>query len=96
MSDTTMYSVELPDAPSIPGEGKPRRHPLAIPSLISNLGTPTDTIYSTFHSTVEKYPQNKFLGHRPIVDGKALEYVWETYEEVAGRIHNVASGLAAP
>lgn len=94
MSNIEMYSVELSDAPSIPGEGKPRRHPLALPSLVSSLGTSTDTIYATFHTAVEKYPKNKFLGHRPIVDGKALEYEWETYEEVAGRIHDLASGLA--
>jgi len=31
---------------------------------------------------VEKYPDNRMLGHCEIVDGKAGAYVWKTYREV--------------
>ncbi|KAF2951490.1 hypothetical protein DAI22_01g266400 [Oryza sativa Japonica Group] len=31
---------------------------------------------------VEKFPDNRMLGHREIVDGKAGAYVWKTYKEV--------------
>lgn len=51
-----MYSVEVADAPEIPGEGKPRRHPLAAD------GTVTDTfeegiytLYDTFKNACTKY-----------------------------------------
>lgn len=51
-----VYSVEVADAPEIPGEGKPRRHPLAAD------GTVTDTfeegiytLYDTFKNACTKY-----------------------------------------
>lgn len=37
--------------------------------------------WDVFRLAVEKYPDNPMLGHREIVDGKAGEYVWQTYKE---------------
>jgi long-chain acyl-CoA synthetase len=41
-----------------------------------------DSCYDIFRMAVEKYPDNRMLGHREIADGKAGAYVWKTYREV--------------
>uniref|UniRef100_A0A0E0N064 Long-chain-fatty-acid--CoA ligase n=1 Tax=Oryza rufipogon TaxID=4529 RepID=A0A0E0N064_ORYRU len=41
-----------------------------------------DCCYDIFRMAVEKFPDNRMLGHREIVDGKAGAYVWKTYKEV--------------
>ncbi|XP_039808750.1 long chain acyl-CoA synthetase 4-like isoform X2 [Panicum virgatum] len=41
-----------------------------------------NSCYDIFRMAVEKYPDNRMLGHREIVDGKAGAYVWKTYREV--------------
>lgn len=54
----------------------------ADPSLITNL-----------KRGVELNPKGNCLGTRQLVDGKAGDYVWQTYEQVYERILNFASGL---
>ncbi|XP_058095958.1 long chain acyl-CoA synthetase 4-like isoform X2 [Magnolia sinica] len=41
-----------------------------------------ESCWDVFRLSVEKYPRNKMLGHRQIVNGKPGEYVWLTYKEV--------------
>ena len=42
------------------------------------------TLYDLFEQSVSKYPDNKCLGWRPIIDGKAQDYVYITYKQVQG------------
>ncbi|KAI4372100.1 hypothetical protein MLD38_010379 [Melastoma candidum] len=41
-----------------------------------------DCCWDVFRDAVEKYPNNRMLGWREMVDGKAGKYVWQTYKEV--------------
>jgi long-chain acyl-CoA synthetase len=52
-------------------------------------------LYELFQSSVKKYSNEKCLGYRPIVDGVAGDYVWFTYAEIAKKVEDVASGIAA-
>ncbi|KAM7258039.1 hypothetical protein ACFE04_013780 [Oxalis oulophora] len=41
-----------------------------------------ESCWDAFRLSVERCPNNRMLGHREIVNGKAGEYVWKTYTEV--------------
>eukprot|EP00261_Vitis_vinifera_P030893 XP_019072136.1 PREDICTED: long chain acyl-CoA synthetase 4 isoform X2 [Vitis vinifera] len=42
---------------------------------------------------VEKYPGNRMLGQREIVNGKAGKYVWLTYKEVYDKVMKVGNSI---
>ncbi|VAH78001.1 unnamed protein product [Triticum turgidum subsp. durum] len=52
-----------------------------------------DSCYDIFRMAVEKYPNNRMLGHREIVDGKAGAYVWRTYKEVFGIANKIGNSI---
>uniref|UniRef100_A0A0D9V3P1 Long-chain-fatty-acid--CoA ligase n=1 Tax=Leersia perrieri TaxID=77586 RepID=A0A0D9V3P1_9ORYZ len=52
-----------------------------------------ESCYDIFRMAVEKYPDNRMLGHREIVDGKAGAYVWKTYKEVFGLATKVGNSI---
>ncbi|KAG8055991.1 hypothetical protein GUJ93_ZPchr0001g29672 [Zizania palustris] len=52
-----------------------------------------DSCYDIFRTAVEKYPNNRMLGHREIVDGKAGAYVWKTYKEVFGLATKIGNSI---
>jgi len=41
-----------------------------------------DSCWDIFRMAVEKYPDNRMLGRREVVNGKPGKYVWLTYKEV--------------
>ncbi|XP_062074556.1 long chain acyl-CoA synthetase 4-like [Humulus lupulus] len=41
-----------------------------------------DCCWDVFRISVERNPDNRMLGRREVVDGKAGKYVWQTYKEV--------------
>jgi long-chain acyl-CoA synthetase len=41
-----------------------------------------ESCWDAFRLSVEKCPENRMLGHREIVNGKAGKYVWKTYKQV--------------
>ncbi|KAG9293345.1 hypothetical protein G9A89_007591 [Geosiphon pyriformis] len=86
------YSVEVEGAPSIPGEGKPRRNVIA-PEKLTGSPEGMTSLYDNFLRGVQLSDGGDFLGHRPIVDGVAQDYVWQTYPEVQTRVTNVGAGL---
>ncbi|KAI9207096.1 uncharacterized protein BJ171DRAFT_495648 [Polychytrium aggregatum] len=86
------YSIEVPDAPEIPGEGKPRLSPFGEGVLISELPN-TKSIYENFLNGRKIGGDKPFLGRRIVVDGVAGPYVWETYDEVYERINNMGAGF---
>ncbi|XP_039823798.1 long chain acyl-CoA synthetase 2-like isoform X2 [Panicum virgatum] len=46
-----------------------------------------------FSGAVKKYPKNMMLGQRQVTDGKAGEYVWQTYEEVYQKVMRIGSAI---
>ncbi|KAI8998308.1 hypothetical protein BC832DRAFT_242283 [Gaertneriomyces semiglobifer] len=86
-------SVEVPDSPDIPGEGKPRCHYLSVQEQdrVSQFGT--KTMPQLFEMGRALSGDRPFLGRRRMEDGEAKEYVWQTYNEVAARVDRVGSAL---
>lgn len=53
------------------------------------------TLYELFQASVKKYGPTPCLGHRPVVDGKAGDFVWETYDEVDKKAAAIGSATVA-
>ncbi|CAN8308200.1 unnamed protein product [Cochlearia groenlandica] len=57
---------------------------------------PIDGIHSCwdiFRTAVEKYPNNRMLGRREIVNGKAGKYEWKTYKEIYDIVIKLGNSL---
>ncbi|KAL7233038.1 hypothetical protein ACSBR1_016811 [Camellia fascicularis] len=52
-----------------------------------------ESCWDIFRASVEKFPKNRMLGEREIVNGKAGKYVWFTYEEVYERVLKVGASI---
>ncbi|THG16347.1 hypothetical protein TEA_009700 [Camellia sinensis var. sinensis] len=52
-----------------------------------------DSCWDIFRVSVEKFPKNRMLGEREIVNGKAGKYVWLTYEEVYEIVLKVGASI---
>ncbi|XP_022890504.1 long chain acyl-CoA synthetase 1-like [Olea europaea var. sylvestris] len=63
----------------------------AFPATDPALGT----AWEMFRASVEKYPGNKMLGWREIINGKWGPYLWKSYEEVYEEVLHVGSALRA-
>ncbi|XP_044502298.1 long chain acyl-CoA synthetase 1-like isoform X2 [Mangifera indica] len=68
--------------------------------LLSKNGFPppqpdSTTSWDLFSKSVERYPGNKMLGWRKLVDGKVGPYVWKTYKEVYDEVLQIGSALRA-
>ncbi|PRQ45147.1 putative long-chain-fatty-acid--CoA ligase [Rosa chinensis] len=53
------------------------------------------TAWDVFSQSAQKFPGNRMLGWRKIVDGKIGPYVWKTYKEVYEEVLLVGSALRA-
>ncbi|XP_013634888.1 PREDICTED: long chain acyl-CoA synthetase 1-like [Brassica oleracea var. oleracea] len=53
------------------------------------------TTWDIFSKSVDKFPNNKMLGWRPIVDEKVGPYIWKTYKEVYEEVLQIGSALRA-
>ncbi|XP_010679430.2 long chain acyl-CoA synthetase 1 [Beta vulgaris subsp. vulgaris] len=53
------------------------------------------TTWDSFRLSVEKYPGNKMLGWREMVDGKWGPYLWKTYRNVYEEVLKIGSALRA-
>ncbi len=80
-------------------DGKPSASPIfraagskdKLPSLEG-----VTTLFDLFERSVKLYAANQCLGARTKgADGKAGEFVWQTYSEVAADVASLASGLRA-
>ncbi|RZC56135.1 hypothetical protein C5167_014996 [Papaver somniferum] len=54
-----------------------------------------NTSWDIFRTSVEKYPGNRMLGWREIIDGKVGPYAWKTYKEVYDEVLSIGSALRA-
>ncbi|XP_013623403.1 PREDICTED: long chain acyl-CoA synthetase 1 isoform X5 [Brassica oleracea var. oleracea] len=88
------------------GNGKPSVGPV-YRNLLSEKGFPPmdsdiTTAWDVFRSllgfvskSVEKFPYNKMLGWRRIVDEKVGPYMWKTYKEAYGEVLQIGSAIRA-
>ncbi|GER26810.1 long-chain-fatty-acid CoA ligase [Striga asiatica] len=52
-----------------------------------------DSCWDIFRLSVEKYPDNKMLGRREIVNGKPGKYIWMTYQEVYDIVMKIGNSI---
>ncbi|RHZ45732.1 hypothetical protein Glove_658g22 [Diversispora epigaea] len=90
--NNSLQSVEVPGAPEIPGEGKPRRNASSPDKLVAFPPGAT-TLYENFLHGINESEGGNFLGHRQVDNGIVGPYVWESYPEVQKRVANFGSGL---
>ncbi|KAL0371909.1 UNVERIFIED_CONTAM: Long chain acyl-CoA synthetase 4 [Sesamum calycinum] len=84
--------------PSKPAkEGKPSIGPV-YRSIFAKDGFPPpipglDSCWDIFRLSVEKYPENRMLGRREMVNGKPGKYSWMTYKEVYDIVLKVGNSI---
>nr|VDD25194.1 unnamed protein product [Brassica rapa] len=79
--------------------GKPSVGPV-YRNLLSEKGFPPidsdiTTAWDIFSKSVKKFPDNKMLGWRRIVDEKVGPYMWKTYKEAYEEVLQIGSALRA-
>ncbi|CAF1874369.1 hypothetical protein Bca4012_034689 [Brassica carinata] len=79
--------------------GKPSVGPV-YRNLLSEKGFPPidsdiTTAWDIFSKSVKKFPDNKMLGWRRIVDEKVGPYMWKTYKEAYDEVLQIGSALRA-
>ncbi|KAG6781172.1 hypothetical protein POTOM_014061 [Populus tomentosa] len=90
------YLIEVEKAKEAK-DGKPSIGPV-YRSLFAKDGFPPpvpglESCWDVFRMSVEKYPNNPMLGRREIVNGKAGEYVWQTYKQVYDVVVKVGNSI---
>ncbi|XP_022738099.1 long chain acyl-CoA synthetase 5-like isoform X2 [Durio zibethinus] len=78
-------------------DGRPSIGPVYRSSFADN-GFPApipgmESCWDIFRMSVEKYPNNRMLGRRQIVNGKAGKYVWQTYKEVYDVVIKIGNSI---
>ncbi|KAH6804382.1 AMP-dependent synthetase and ligase family protein [Perilla frutescens var. frutescens] len=90
------FIVEVePGKPAV--DGKPSIGPV-YRSIFAKDGFPAptpglDSCWDIFRLSVDKYPNNRMLGRREIVDGKPGKYSWMTYKEVYDIVVKVGNSI---
>jgi len=98
MSSSKKFIVEV--EPAIDGkDGKPSMGPV-YRSVFAKDGFPPpidglDSCWDVFRLSVEKYPDNRMLGTRELVNGKHGPYVWLTYKQVYDKVIRVGNAIRA-
>ncbi|KAK4787555.1 hypothetical protein SAY86_011388 [Trapa natans] len=98
MAQRRKYLIEV-EKPREAIDGKPSRGPVYRSSFAAD-GFPApveglDGCWDIFRMAVEKFPNNRMLGRRQIVNGKAGKYVWQTYEEVYDLVIKIGNSIRA-
>ncbi|KAF3777659.1 Long chain acyl-CoA synthetase 1 [Nymphaea thermarum] len=91
-----VYAVEV-ESGKEGKDGSPSVGPV-YRSVLSKDGFPlvendVNTSWHLFRDAVERFPQNKMLGWREIVNGKAGGYVWKTFKEAYEEALQIGSAL---
>ncbi|KAJ3118619.1 Long chain acyl-CoA synthetase 7 peroxisomal [Nowakowskiella sp. JEL0407] len=90
-----LLTVEVADAPDVPGETKPRRSAYAPPGPLIKGLPEASTLHENMLRSVNKFGDSPFLGKRTFVDGVAGPYVFQSYSEIFERIKNFSSYLVS-
>ncbi|GMJ01018.1 LONG-CHAIN ACYL-COA SYNTHASE 1, ECERIFERUM 8 [Hibiscus trionum] len=98
MENMKLFSAKVEDGKEGLGR-KPSVGPV-YRNLLAKQGYPPpdpemSTTWTLFSSSVEKYPGNRMLGWRKIVDDKVGPYIWKSYKEVYDEVLHVGSALRA-
>lgn len=96
--EKTMYTVKVGEATPAAG-GRPAAGPVyrsiyakdGLMQLPQEIHSPWDF----FSGAVKKYPKNRMLGRRQVSDGKAGDYVWQTYEQVYQKVIQIGAAIRA-
>ncbi|PWA61219.1 AMP-dependent synthetase/ligase [Artemisia annua] len=92
------YIVEI-EKPKEAKDGRPSVGPVYRNVLAKDgfrpLANGVDSCWDVFRLSVEKYPDNRMLGEREIIDGKAGKYVWLTYKEVYDTVLKVGDSICS-
>uniref|UniRef100_R7W8U0 Long-chain-fatty-acid--CoA ligase n=1 Tax=Aegilops tauschii TaxID=37682 RepID=R7W8U0_AEGTA len=94
--DKTAYTVKVGEATPAAG-GRPAAGPVyrsiyakdGLMRLPQEIHSPWDF----FSGAVKKYPKNRMLGRRQVSDGKAGDYVWQTYEQVYQKVIQIGAAI---
>ncbi|KAJ2003077.1 medium-chain fatty acid-CoA ligase faa2 [Coemansia thaxteri] len=91
-----MSSIEVPGAPAIPGETKPRIASTRTDGQLMGNRVGVNNMHDNFLRGMELAGKDSaFIGHRPIAaDGTPGPYEWLTYGEVNEKASAVGSGFA--
>ncbi|KAK9765175.1 medium-chain fatty acid-CoA ligase faa2 [Basidiobolus ranarum] len=89
----TYYSIEQSDSPTVPGEGKPRRHYTIQDGSMVGAPSGINSLHDAFIRGVNISRNEPCLGYRRMVNDIAGPYKWYTYQEVLVRMTNLAAGL---
>ncbi|XP_071730679.1 long chain acyl-CoA synthetase 4-like [Rutidosis leptorrhynchoides] len=98
MASSKKFIVEV--EPAVPAkDGKPSAGPV-YRSVFAKDGFPApidglDSCWDIFRISVEKYPNNRMLGTRELVNGKHGPYVWLTYKQVYEKVIKVGNAIRA-
>jgi len=88
----TAQTVDVPGAPDVAGEGKPRRNAHFKDKLVD--GFPgVSNLYENFLNGVKISGDAPFLGHRGVVNGTVGPYEWQTYNKVLSRVTSIGAYL---
>ncbi|KAJ3106570.1 Long chain acyl-CoA synthetase 7 peroxisomal [Phlyctochytrium bullatum] len=92
-NNNVIFTVER-DVPAVAGEGKPRVNAfLTTPGKLVEFPDGITNLHENFLSGVKKSGDKPFLGTRPITNGVAGPYVWQSYNEIYKRVKNLGAGL---
>ncbi|KAK2425887.1 long chain acyl-CoA synthetase [Trifolium repens] len=96
MAEQKRFIIEVEKAKEAT-QDRPSRGP-AYRSIFAKDGFPApiqglDSCWDVFRLSVEKYPNNRMLGTREIVDGKHGKYKWQTYQEVYDMVIKVGNSI---
>lgn len=61
------FTIDVPGAPEVEGETKPRRHPIARDSLVTRPHPDVDTVFSLIKRSVEMFAGERCVGSRELV-----------------------------
>ncbi|KAG2562696.1 hypothetical protein PVAP13_8KG240800 [Panicum virgatum] len=91
-----MFTVKVGEATPAAG-GRPAAGPVyrSVYAKDGLMELPPDvqSPWDFFSGAVKKYPKNRMLGQRQVTDGKAGEYVWQTYEEVYQKVMRIGTAI---
>ncbi|XP_057967328.1 long chain acyl-CoA synthetase 4-like [Malania oleifera] len=96
MAQQPKFIIEVEPAKAAEN-GRPSRGPVYRSAFCKDGFPPPipgmESCWDVFRMSVEKYPNNRMLGRREIVDGKPGKYVWQTYKEVYNLVMKVGNAI---
>lgn len=90
-----MFTHPTSQIPQHPNETPARRNAsLKGQPLVTHYHSAINSVQDLFLKNAEKYPNNSFLGTRPInADGVALPYQWQTYGQIKEAVFKTCLGM---